>query len=116
MSDATDLKAELLLLRQENKELREDLEFERSENGWAREFLNRMGRKCGTKDCPSLVAYVTKLEDENKELRELALTLAHCAAGHGCDICPLNGKEGIVNALDMCDGIHDRMRQLVVVK
>ena len=54
----------------ENAELREDLEFERSENGWAREFLNRMGQKCGTKDCPSLVAYVTKLEDENAKLRE----------------------------------------------
>lgn len=57
-----------------------------------------------------------KLRDENSELQELALTLAHCAADHGCDMCPLNGKEGIVNALDMCDGIHDRMRQLGVVK
>ena len=55
----------------ENAKLREDLEFERSENGWAREFLNRMGQKCGTKDCPSLVAYVTKLEADNAELREL---------------------------------------------
>lgn len=51
--------------------LREDLEFERSENGWAREFLNRMGQKCGTEDCPSLVAYVTKLEVENAKLRKL---------------------------------------------
>ena len=58
-------------LRAENDRLREDLEFERSENGWAREFLNRMGQKCGTKDCPSLVAYVTKLEAENAKLREL---------------------------------------------
>ena len=55
----------------ENVKLREDLEFERSENGWAREFLNRMGQKCGTKDCPSLVAYVTNLEAENAKLREL---------------------------------------------
>jgi len=55
----------------ENAKLLEDLEFERSENGWAREFLNRMGQKCGTKDCPSLVAYVTKLEAENARLREL---------------------------------------------
>lgn len=57
-----------------------------------------------------------QLKAENAKLHELALTLAHCAAGHGCDMCPLNGKEGIVNALDMCDGIHDRMRQLGVVK
>lgn len=58
-------------LEAENAKLREDLEFERSENGWAREFLNSMGQKCGTKDCPSLVAYVTKLEAENAKLREL---------------------------------------------
>lgn len=58
-------------LDKENAKLREDLEFERSENGWAREFLNRMGQKCGTKDCPSLVAYVTKLEAENTKLSEL---------------------------------------------
>ena len=51
--------------------LREELEFERSENGWSREFLNRMGRKCGTKDCPSLVAYVTKIESDNAKLSEL---------------------------------------------
>ena len=89
MSDVTDLKAEVLLLRKENKELREDLEFERSENGWAREFLNRMGRKCGTKDCPSLVAYVTKLEGENKELRELARGLGQCAQGVSCEDCLL---------------------------
>ncbi|WP_405736005.1 hypothetical protein, partial [Bifidobacterium sp.] len=56
-------------LEAENAKLLEDLEFERSENGWAREFLNRMGQKCGTKDCPSLVAYVTKLESENAKLR-----------------------------------------------
>ena len=55
----------------ENAKLREDLEFERSENGWAREFLNRMGQKCGTKDCPSLVDYVTNLEADNAKLREL---------------------------------------------
>lgn len=65
-------------------------------------------------DVTDLKAEVLLLWRENKELRELALTLAHCAAGHGCDMCPLNGKEGIVNALDMCDGIHDRMRELGV--
>lgn len=62
---------EIGALKAENAKLREDLEFERSENGWAREFLSRLGPKCGTKDCPSLVAYVTKLEDENAKLREL---------------------------------------------
>lgn len=61
--------------------LREDLEFERSENGWAREFLNRMGQKCGTKDCPSLVAYVTKLESENAKLRELCWRMRTYMAG-----------------------------------
>lgn len=55
----------------ENANLQEDLEFERSENGWAREFLDRMAKHCGTKDCPSLVAYVTKLENENAKMREL---------------------------------------------
>ena len=67
-------------------------------------------------DVTDLKAELLLLRKENKALRELALTLAHCAAGHGCDMCPLNGKEGLVNALDMCDGIHDRMRQLGVVK
>ena len=62
-------------LKTDNAKLREDLEFERSENGWAREFLNRMGKKCGTKDCPSLVAYVTNLEAENAKLREMARSL-----------------------------------------
>lgn len=55
----------------ENAKLREDLTFERSENGWAREFLNRMAKHCGTKDCPSLVAYVGQLESEADRLREL---------------------------------------------
>ena len=51
-------------------DLKEELEDEKSENGWVRDFLNRMGRKCGTKDCPSLVAYVGQLEAENEQLRE----------------------------------------------
>lgn len=62
-------------LSEENAKLREDLEFERSENGWAREFLNLMGQKCGTKDCPSLVAYVNRMEAENAKLRELCADL-----------------------------------------
>lgn len=63
----------------ENAKLREDLEFERSENGWVREFLNHTGQKCGTKDCPSLVAYVTKMETENAKLRELVRELYEIA-------------------------------------
>lgn len=54
----------------ERDELRDELEFEKSENGWARDFLNRMGPKCGTADCPSLVAYVNNLEAERDELRD----------------------------------------------
>ena len=74
-------------VRAENTKLREDLEFERSENGWAREFLNRMGKKCGTKDCPSLVAYVTNLEAENAKLRELArgLRMAYVETLNECE-------------------------------
>ena len=58
-------------LCEENEQLREDLEFERSENGWAREFLDRMAKHCGTKDCSSLAAYVEELESENAKLLEL---------------------------------------------
>ena len=66
----------------ENANLREDLEFERSENGWAREFLDRMAKHCGTKDCSSLAAYVEELESENAKLIELnnirILQTQHC--------------------------------------
>ena len=75
MEDAADtiwqLRDDLQRTNAENAKMREDLEFERSENGWAREFLNRMGQKCGTKDCPSLVSYVTKMEVDNAKLRKL---------------------------------------------
>lgn len=69
----------------ENAKLREELEFERCENGWAREFLNRMGQKCGTKDCPSLVAYVIKIESDNAKLRELCETFGMIANDAVCD-------------------------------
>jgi hypothetical protein len=59
-------------LEVENAKLREQLDWERSENGWMREFNDRMAEHCGTKDCPSLVAYVNKIETENAKLRELA--------------------------------------------
>jgi hypothetical protein len=69
-------KAEVLgaveAVKAENAKLREQLDWERSENGWMREFNDRMAEHCGTKDCPSLVAYVNKIETENTKLRELA--------------------------------------------
>jgi hypothetical protein len=103
------------LLDSENAKLREDLEFERSENGWAREFLNRMGRKCGTKDCPSLVAYVTKLEAENAKLRELVALqreFSETICGHKCkrkdEYCGFRVDEECHYEHD----IYDRMAEL----
>jgi len=48
-----------------------DLMDEREEYVWTREFMDRMAKHCGTKDCPSLVAYVEGLEAGNTKLREL---------------------------------------------
>ena len=87
----------------ENAKLREDLEFERSENGWAREFLNRMGQKCGTKDCPSLVAYVTKLESENAKLRELVRDWRSLA---------VYGEDSLSDWIEIQDDLESRMREL----
>lgn len=47
-----------------------DLMNEREEYVWTREFMDRMAKHCGTKDCPSLVAYVEGLESENAKLRK----------------------------------------------
>lgn len=55
-----------------------------------------------------------KLEAENARLRELVWTLANCAAGHGCDYCPINGGYGYVGELDMCESVHASMRELRV--
>jgi hypothetical protein len=75
-------KAEVLgaveAVKAENAKLREQLDWERSENGWMREFNDRMAEHCGTKDCPSLVAYVNKIETENAKLRELAEDMLDC--------------------------------------
>lgn len=57
---------------------------------------------------------IGRLETENAKLRELVLILANCAAGHGCDYCPINGGQGYVGELDMCESVHDRMRELGV--
>lgn len=56
--------------RAENERLRKEIETERLENGWAREFIDGIAPKCGTKDCPSLVTYVHKLESENAKLTD----------------------------------------------
>ena len=52
--------------------------------------------------------------DENAELRELAWTLANCAAGRGCDYCPINGGYGYVDEKDMCESVHANMRELEI--
>lgn len=109
--EVTHLHGRLDQLEAENAKLREDLEFERSENGWVREFLNRMGQKCGTRDCPSLVAHVTKLEAENAKLRELVRDMYYCCSSNDrCHPCPYFSA-------DMeCPEPHfsDRMAQLGV--
>ena len=109
----------------ENAKLRDDLEFERSENGWAREFLNRMAKHCGTKDCPSLVAYVTKLEAENAKLREEIEAAKHDLQVFSMGSVQLEAKNAKLRELvrelyeDQCDGCdrwkyRDRMRELGV--
>lgn len=78
----------------ENAKLREQLDWERSENGWMREFNDRMAEHCGTKDCPSLVAYVNKIETENAKLRQMVrISIVNCNAGF-CDECPIRGDDG----------------------
>ena len=92
----------------ENAKLREDLDFERSENGYAIEFLDLMAKHCGTKDCPSLVAYVEQLRAENAKLREMigdvgntlfSLDVDYCGAckadniNHQCPVYTVDGGE-----------------------
>lgn len=59
----------------------ETLEDEKAENGWAREFLNRIGPKCGKPDCPSLVAYVEQLEAERDRLQGVVMQQAESFRG-----------------------------------
>lgn len=63
-----------------------DLMGEREEYVWTREFMDRMAKHCGTKDCPSLVAYVEGLEAENAKLRELCMDMYRCS--DPCNDCP----------------------------
>ncbi len=51
---------------------------------------------------------------ENMRLRRFAYAMAHCAAGHGCDICPINDGEGFVSDWDMCESAHNLMGELGV--
>ena len=48
--------------RERIEELEEELADEKAENGWAREFLNTIGPRCGKPDCRSLVDYVSQLK------------------------------------------------------
>lgn len=57
---------------------------------------------------------VKRLKAENAKLRELVFVLAHCAADSGCDSCPINGGCARVGELDLCETVHDRMRELGV--
>lgn len=53
-------------------------------------------------------------QENDAKLRELVSVLAHCAADSGCDSCPINGGCARVGELDLCETVHDRMRELGV--
>lgn len=53
-------------------------------------------------------------QENDAKLRELVSVLAHCAADSGCDSCPINGGCAQVGELDLCETVHDRMRELGV--
>ena len=93
------LRDENATLKTENAKLREQLDWERSENGWMREFNDRMAEHCGTKDCPSLVAYINKIETESAKLRKLVRGLNWCTESTDgprvdCERCPLGVGDG----------------------
>ena len=69
------------------EELRKALEFERAENGWAREFLNRIGPKCGRSDCRSLVDYVEQLEANNTHAERTCEAKLCCDGFYRCTEC-----------------------------
>lgn len=112
-----DLVAENAKLRDEIKR-RDELEAKLIrciENDYGILFAWDPLRKVWLSECTD--EYVTereRLDAENAKLRELAWTLANCAAGHGCDYCPINGGYGYVGELDMCESVHASMRELGV--
>lgn len=55
---------------------REEYEDLRDEFTWTNTFLHRMGKKCGTKDVPSLKAYVEQLESKVEELEAVDRNIA----------------------------------------
>ena len=59
---------------------REDYEDLRDEFTWTNSFLHRMGKKCGTKDVPSLKAYVEQLEAEVAEYEAVDRRIAETDA------------------------------------
>lgn len=67
----------------------------REEYDWMSDFNDRMAKHCGTKDCPSLVAYVNKLESENAKLRELAAGVGHLLFSLDVDYCASCPKDSI---------------------
>lgn len=56
-----------------SREAYEDL---RDEFTWTNTFLHRIGKKCGTKDVPSLKAYVEQLESKVEELEAVDRNIA----------------------------------------
>lgn len=58
---------------------------------------------------------ITRLNEENEKLRELAGTMAYCMqAERDCDGCKMNGAAGTVTEPAGCDGLLDQLRKLGV--
>ena len=91
-----------------------DLMSERGEYVWMREFMDRMAKHCGTKDCPSLVSYVDGLEAKNTKLRELVLDYEHCSMHADCDRCEYDGTTSTHCPLSPCFPDIDELRELGV--
>ena len=89
-----------------------DLMSEREEYVWTREFMDRMAKHCGTKDCPSLVSYVEGLEDENAKLWDLVLDYEHCTMHADCSMCEYDGKLSTHCPLSPCFPDADELGEL----
>lgn len=72
-SDALLILADMVERDYVSREAYDDL---RDEFVWTSTFLHRMGKKCGTKDVPLLVAYVEQLEAERDELQRQLETVS----------------------------------------